>query len=226
MKLLTTFSICIFVSLIGLPTVGTTLDLEAYLHVAEGSSVSMGRGLTYFEKLTKAAAQRGSVSIGRGLTVTNDELETARTEEFSVGFQLTSALRFSVPFSNYVVDTRGGSTDVLPFGMLNVETVGMMLMLSGRGKLAPFIGIGTNFYDFTEQFATPANIQNTFGAEASAGLNIRLIDNIFEVAQLNGSLGYQFSFLKPKVSVPARPDIEALSLNRHSITFRLEILGL
>ncbi len=225
MKLLTTFSICIF-SLIGVPTVGATFDLEAYLHVAEGSSVSIGRGLTYFEKLTKTAAQRGSVSIGRGLAVTNDELEIARTEELSVGFQLTPRLRLSVPFSSYLVDTRGGRTDVLPIGMLNVETVGMMLTLSGRGKWAPFIGLGTNFYDFTEQFVTPANIQNTFGAEASAGLNIRLINNIFEAAQLKGSLGYQFSFLRPKVSVPARPDIEALSLNRHSITFRLEVLGL
>ena len=204
MKRLTTFSIYIFVGLMVFPTIVTALELEKYLHVAKGAVVS----------------------TGRGLAITNDELETVRTEEFSVGFQLTSALRFSVPFSSYVVDTRGGSTDVLPFGMLDVETVGMMLTLSGRGKLAPFIGIGTNFYDFTEQFATPANIQNTFGAEASTGLNIRLIDSIFEVAQLRGSFGYQFSFLRPKVNVPTRPDVEALSLNRHNVTFRLEILGL
>ena len=204
MRLLTEFSIYIFVGLMGLPTVGTALELEKYLHVAKGAVVS----------------------TGRGLTLTNDELETARTEEFSIGYQLTSALQFSVPFSSYVVDTRGGSTDVLPFGMLDVETVGMMLTLSGRGKWAPFIGLGSNFYAFTEQFSAPANIQNTFGAEASTGLNIRLIDSIFGVAQLNGSLGYQFSFLRPKVSVPTRSDVEALSLNRHSITFRLEILGL
>lgn len=204
MKLLTTFSIYILVGLVGLPTVGTALELEKYSHVAKG----------------------GVVSVGRGLTITNDELETARTEEFAVGFQLTSALQFSVPFSSYVVDTRGGIADVLPFGMLDVETVGVMLTLSGRGKLAPFIGIGTNFYAFSEQFATPANIQNTFGAEASTGLNIRLIESIFGVAQLYGSVGYQFSFLKPGVSVPARSDVESLSLNRHSVTFRLEILGL
>ena len=204
MKLLTTFSISILIGLVGFPTVGTALEFEKYLHVAKGAVVSNGRGLA----------------------ITNEELETARTEEFSIGFQLMPALRFSVPFGSYTVDTRGGNTNVLPFGMLNVETVGMMLTLSGRGKWAPFIGIGTNFYDFTERFTVPANIQNTFGAEASAGLNIRLIDSIFEVAQLNGSLGYQFSFLRPKVSVPTRPDVEALSLNRHSITFRLEILGL
>ena len=204
MKLLTAFSICILVGLIGFPTVGTALELEKYLHVAKGAAVN----------------------TGRGLTVTNDELEIARTEEFSIGFQLTPALRFSVPFSSYVVDTRGGNADVLPFGMLNVETVGMMLTLSGRGKWAPFIGFGSNFYAFTEEFATPANIQNTFGAEASTGLNVRLIDSIFEVAQLNGSFGYQFSFLRPKVSVPARSDVEVLWLNRHSVTFRLEILGL
>ena len=139
---------------------------------------------------------------------------------------MTSALRFSVPFSSYAVDTRGGITDVLPFGTLDVETVGMMLTLSGRGKWAPFIGIGTNFYAFRNGSVRLRNIQNTFGAEAATGLNIRLIDSIFKVAQLRGSLGYQFSFLRPKISVPTRPDVAALSLNRHSITFRLEILGL
>ena len=204
MKFLTTFSICVLVGLVGAPTGGTALELEKYSHVAKG----------------------GVVSVGRGLTITNDELEIARTEEFSIGFQLTPALRFSVPFSNYSVDTRGGNTDVLPFGMLRVETVGVMLTLGGRGKWAPFIGLGTNFYAFTEQFAMPANIQNTFGAEASTGINVRLIDSIFEVAQLHGSFGYQFSFLRPAISVPTRPDVETLSLNRHSITFRLEILGL
>ena len=204
MKLLTTFNISILIGLVGFPTFSTALELEKYLHVAKG----------------------GVVSTGRGLAITDDELETARTEEFSLGFQLTSALRFSVPFSNYVVDTRGGSGDILPFGMLNVETVGMMLTLSRHGKWAPFIGLGTNFYAFTEQFAEPANIQNTFGAEASAGINVRLIDSIFGVAQLHGSFGYQFSFLKPRVSVPTKPDVETLSLNRHNITFRLEILGL
>ena len=204
MKLLITLGICILVGLMGFPTVGTTLEPEKYLHVAKGAVIS----------------------TGRGLAITDDELETARTEEFSVGFQLTSVLRFSVPFSSYAVDTRGGNTDILPFGTLDVETVGMMLTLSGRGKWAPFIGVGTNFYAFREQFATPANIQNTFGAEAATGLSVRLIDSIFGVAQLNGSFGYQFSFLRPKISVPTRPDIETLSLNRHSITFRLKILGL
>ena len=204
MKLLTTFSVCIFVSLMGFGAVSTASEFEKYLHVAKG----------------------GVVSTGRGLAVTNAELETALTEEFSIGFQLTPALRFSVPFGSSIVDTRGRNADVLPFGMLSVETVGTMLTLRGRGKWAPFIGLGANFYSFTEHFATPANIQNTFGAEASTGLSVRLIDSIFEVAQLNGSFGYQFSFLRPKVSVPARPGVDVLSLNRHSITFRLEILGL
>ncbi len=204
MKLLTTFSICILVGLVGGPTVGTALELEKYSHIAKG----------------------GVISVGRGLAITDDELEIARTEEFSVGFQLTSVLRFSVPFGSYTVDTRGSNADILPFGMLDVETVGTMLTLGGRGKWAPFIGLGTNFYAFTEQFAAPANIQNTFGAEASTGINIKLIDSIFGVAQLSGSFGYQFSFLRPRVSVPTRPDVEALSLSRHSITFRLEVLGL
>ena len=204
MKLLITFSICIFVSLVGLPTVAAAPELEKYLHVAKG----------------------GVVSVGRGLTITDNELEIARTDEFAIGFQLTPTLRFSVPFSSYVVDTRGGNAEVLPFGMLSVETVGVMLTLGGRGKWAPFIGFGTNFYAFTEQFAVPANIRNTFGAEVSIGINRRLIDSIFGVAQLSGSFGYQFSYLRPSVSVPTRPDIEALSLGRHSISFRLEVLGL
>ena len=204
MKLLTTISTCILIGLVGFPAVGAAFELEKYLHVAKG----------------------GVVSTGRGLVITNDELETARTEEFSVGFQLTPALRFSVPFSSYVVDTRGGNADVLPFGMLSVETVGVMLTLSGRGKWAPFIGLGTNFYAFREQFASPANIENTFGAEVSTGINRILIDSIFGVAQLYGSFGYQFSYLRPRISVPTRPDVEVLSLGRHSISFRLEVLGL
>ena len=166
------------------------------------------------------------MNIGRGLAITDDELEIARTEEFSIGFQLTPALRFSVPFGNYTVDTRGRNTDILPFGTLDVETVGVMLTLSGRGEWAPFIGLGTNFYAFTERFAAPANIQNTFGAEVSIGINKRLIDSIFGVAQLSGSFGYQFSYLRPGISVPTRPDVEVLSLGRHSISFRLEVLGL
>ena len=206
MKLLTTFSIYIFVGLMGLPTVGTALELEKYLHVAKGAVVS----------------------TGRGLTLTNDELETARTEEFSIGYQLTSALQFSVPFSSYVVDTRGGSTDVLPFGMLDVETVGMMLTLSGRGKWAPFIGLGSNFYAFREQFSAPANIQNTFGAEASTGLNIRLIESIFGPGgSLNGIIRLSVQFFETKVSGSYQTkDVEVLALNRHSVIFRLEILGL
>ena len=118
MKLLSTFNIYIFIGLVALPTVDAALELEKYLHVAKG----------------------GVVSVGRGLTVTDDELETARTEEFAIGFQLTPALRLSVPFSRYIVDTRGGNADVLPFGMLDIETVGVMLTLNGRGKWAPFIG--------------------------------------------------------------------------------------
>ena len=75
MKLLTTFSISILIGLVGFPTISTALELEKYLHVAKG----------------------GVISTGRGLAITDDELETARTEEFSLGFQVTSALRFSVP---------------------------------------------------------------------------------------------------------------------------------
>ena len=75
MKLLTAFSICILVGLIGFPTIATAFEPEKYLHVAKGAVVA----------------------TGRGLAITDDELETARTEDFSVGFQLTPALRFSSP---------------------------------------------------------------------------------------------------------------------------------
>lgn len=39
-------------------------------------------------------------------------------------------------------------------------------------------------------------------------------------------IAYQFSLLKPDVSISNRRDIEDLSLNRHSVTFWLELNGL
>lgn len=71
-----------------------------------------------------------------------------------------------------------------------------------------------------------ANIQNSFGGEGYAGLRIRLVERIFDIAQLDGIIAYQFSLLKPDVSLPNEPEIEDLSLNRHSITFRLDLAGL
>jgi hypothetical protein len=192
------------IALLGVPTLSFAVELDQYKQVARGVVVG----------------------IGRGLTITDDELETARTEEFSIGIQLTNALRFSVPFSSYQVDTRGHTDDILPIGTLDVKTVGIALTLGGRGRWSPFIGIGGNFYSFDERFNTPANIQNAFGAEAHIGLRRRLINNIFDAAQLHGAIGYGFSFLKPAVSVPDRPEVEDLSLIRHSVIFRLELTGL
>ena len=167
-------------------------------------------------------------SIGRGLTFSNDELEAASTKEMSVGIQLVpNVLHLSVPFSNYEVDTRGHTNDVLPLGTLDVKTVGLALTLGLRGRWAPFVGVGGNFYSFEEQFGqSAANIQNSFGAEGYGGLRFRLIEKIFDVAQLHGTIAYQFSLLEPDVSIPHRPEVNDLSLNRHSVTFRLELTGL
>ena len=204
MKLKTVCGFWLFIGLLLTPALSSAVELDQYKHVADGVVVSIGRGITLFVK----------------------ELESARTEGVSIGIQLTNVLRFSVPFSNYEVDTQGHDNDVLPFGTIDVKTVGLALTLGIPGRWSPFVGIGGNFYSFDEQFDTPANIQNTFGAEAYGGLRSRLIDKIFDVAQLHGSIAYQFSFLEPDVSVPNKPEIENLSLNRHSVTFRLELTGL
>ena len=112
------------------------------------------------------------------------ELESTRTEEISLGIQLIpDILHFSVPFSNYRVDTRGHTNDTLPIGVIDVNTVGMSLTLVIPKRWSPFVGIGGNFYSFDEQFSAPANIHNTFGAEGYGGLRVRLIESIFEIAQ-------------------------------------------
>ena len=204
MKLKTVRWLWLLTLLLLTPALSSAIELDEYKHVADGIVVSIGRGITLFNK----------------------ELESARTEEISIGIQLTKALRFSVPFGNYEVDTQGHDNDVLPIGTIDVKTVGLALTLEIPGRWSPFIGVGGNFYTFDEKFGTPANIQNTFGAEGYGGLRIRLIDKIFDVAQLHGSIAYQFSFLEPDVSVPNKPEIENVSLNRHSVTFRLELTGL
>jgi hypothetical protein len=184
---------------------GFGIELDQYKHVAEGVTGSIGRGITLFNK----------------------ELESARTEEISLGIQLIpDVLHLSVPFGNYEVDTRGHISDALPIGIINVNTVGIALTLAIPGRWSPFIGIGGDFYSFDEQFSTPANIQNTFGAKGYGGLRVRLIENIFEVVQLHGAIAYQFSLLKPSISVPNKPEIDDLLLNRHGVMFQLELTGL
>ena len=162
MKLKTVRWLWLLTLLLLTPALSSAIELDEYKHVADGIVVSIGRGITLFNK----------------------ELESARTEEISIGIQLTKALRFSVPFGNYEVDTQGHDNDVLPIGTIDVKTVGLALTLEIPGRWSPFIGVGGNFYTFDEKFGTPANIQNTFGAEGYGGLRIRLIDKIFDVAQL------------------------------------------
>lgn len=201
----TAYKLWLFTPLLLIPTLGFGIELDQYKHVADGVTVSMGRGITIFDK----------------------ELESTRTEEISLGIQLIpDILHFSVPFSNYQIDTRGHTNDTLPIGAIDVNTVGMALTLAIPKRWTPFIGIGGNFYSFDEQFSTPANIHNTFGVEGYGGLRVRLIESIFEVAQLHGAIAYQFSLLKPNISVPNKPGIDDLLLNRHSVMFRLELTGL
>ncbi len=205
MKLKTVYKLSLLTSLLLIPTLGFGIELNQYKHVAEGVTGSIGRGITLFNK----------------------ELESARTEETTLGIQLIpDVLRFSVPFGNYKVDTRGHPDDVLPIGVINVNTVGVALTLAIPGRWSPFVGIGGDYYSFDEQFSTPANIQNTFGAKGYGGLRVRLIENIFEVVRLHGAMAYQFSLLKPNISVPNKPEIDDLLLNRHSVMFRLELTGL
>lgn len=192
-------------ALILIPTGAIGLELERYQHVTDGVILGIGRGITLFNK----------------------ELESNRTEEISLGTQLVpDVLHLTVPFSNYNVDTRGGTGDALPIGTINVNTVGLALTLAIPGRWSPFVGVGGSFYSFDEKFETPANIQNTFGAEGHAGLRIRLIEKIFDAAQLHGTIAYQFSRLKPDISVPNKPEVDDVSLNRHHVVFRLELTGL
>ena len=205
MKLKTVCQLGLLITLPLIPTLGFGIELDQYKHVAKGVSGGIGRGITLFNK----------------------ELESARAEELSLGIQLIpDVLYFSVPFGNYNVDTRGHFSDALPIGTINVNTVGIALTLAKPGRWSPFVGIGGDFYSFDEQFITPANIQNTFGANTHGGLRVRLIEKIFEIAQLHGIMGYQFSLLRPNISVPNRPEIDSLLLNRHDVMFRLELTGL
>jgi hypothetical protein len=188
-----------------MPRLGFSIELNQHKHAADGVTISIGRGITLFDK----------------------ELESARTEEISLGIQLIpDVLHLSVPFSNYEVDTRGGIDDALPIGAINVNTVGLALTLAIPGRWSPFVGVGSNFYSFDERFGTPANIQNMFGVGGYGGLRIRLIEKIFDVVELHGAIVYQFGLLKPDISVPNKPEIGDLSLNRHSVMFRLELTGL
>ncbi len=205
MKLKKICGLWLLTGLLLMPTWAIGVELYQYQHVIDRMILSIGRGITLFDK----------------------ELESERTEEISLGIQLIpNVLHLTVPFSNYKVDTRGGIGDALPIGTIDVNTVGLALTLAIPGQWSPFVGIGGSFYSFDEKFGTPANIQNTFGVDGYAGLRIRLIEKIFDVAQLHGTIAYQFSRLKPDISVPNKPEIDDVSLNRHHVVFRLELTGL
>ena len=204
MKWTKPFAVIVLIGWFGLPT-QSRADLNQYTHAAKGLTLS----------------------IGRGLTLSNDELEAARTDEIALGINLVpDVLQLSVPFTSYQVDTKAHPDDVLPVGSIDVDTVSVALTLSLRKKWSPFVGIGGNFYSFDEQFKTDANIQNNFGAEFYGGIRFRLIKSVKGFARLHGSITYQRTLLDPGVSVSDKPDIDSLSLNRHSITLALTVTGL
>ncbi len=204
MKWTKPFAVIVLIGWFGQPTISRA-DLNQYTHAA--------KGLTF--------------SIGRGLTLSNDELEAARTDEIALGINLVpDVLQLSVPFTSYQVDTKANADDVLPAGSIDVDTVGVALTLSLRKKWSPFVGVGAAFYNFDEQFQTAANLQNSFGAEFYGGLRFRLIESIFGLSRLHGSITYQRTLLEPGVSVPVKSDIDSLELHRHSITLALTVTGL
>ena len=205
MKLKRMCGLALLTGLLLMPRSGIGIELDRYHHVTNRVILTIGRGITIFDK----------------------ELESDYTQEITLGAQLIpNVLHLTVPLSYYRVDTLGGIDDVLPLGTLSVNAVGLALTLVTPGRWSPFVGVGGNFYSFGENFGTPVNIQNTFGMEGCGGLRIRLIENILDAAKLHGVIGYQFSRLKPGISMPNKPEIDALSLNRHHVVFRLELTGL
>ena len=203
MKQMKPFALVLLIFGLGLST-QSRADLKQYAHAA--------KGLTF--------------SLGRGLILSNDELEAVRTDEIALGIHLVpDVLQLSVPFTSYQVNTKAHADDVLPVGSVDVDTVGIALALSLRKKWSPFVGVGGNFYSFEEQFKTAANIENSFGAEFYGGIRFRLIESIRGYARLHGRITYQRTLLDPGVSVPEKPHIDSLSLNRHSITLTLTVTG-
>ena len=174
------------------------------------------------------AAERFTLGFTRGLTLSNDEVEATLTESLDVGLDLASdRLRLTVPFGQHDVDTRGGADDLLPIGRLHVRTVGAILTLDPGDRGGPFLGVGGSFYSFEEAFgSTAANIHNSFAGEATAGLRFALIDDILELASLSGAVTYQFSLLRPRVSLPNRPEIDRIRLDRHSVYIGIQLTGL
>ena len=106
MKLTRICGLALIMGLLLMPRSGIGIELDRYQHVTDSVILSVGRGITLFDK----------------------ELESNRTEEISLGVQLIpDVLHLTVPFSNFEVDTRGGASDVLPIGTIHVNTVGLAL---------------------------------------------------------------------------------------------------
>ena len=169
-----------------------------------------------------------TLSVSRGLSLANAELEAARTECVAVGLDLVpERLRIYVPFGHFAVDTRGRAADVLPIGGLDVRTIGAMVRWNLGRRSGPYVGLGGSFYTFEEMFGgTPANINNSFGAEGEAGVRFAIIDEVLGLARVVGTVGYQFSLLRVGVSVPGRRDVDDVALDRHTIVLAIEVSAL
>ncbi len=166
-----------------------------------------------------------TLSASRGITLRNDELEAARTEEFTLGVELSpDVLQLRIPFGSYEVDTRG---KILPRGRVRAKTVGAALWLGfGGERWTPFVGAGGSFYSFQEQFMSMGNLESEFGAEVYAGVRFRLVKSLWDYAKIRGAVYYQGTFLRPGVQSPDNPDITRISMHRHSVVFVLESVGL
>ena len=195
-------------------TVATLLLLSAVASAAWGIDVEPDR----------EAVENVEIEFGRGLALGNDEVESELTDLIAVNLWLApGTLRLSVPFESYSVDTRAKENSVLPLGGFYVSSVGAALALHLGGRRAPFVGVGGTFYSFDEKFTAPANIQNQFGGEAFAGFRVGLLDNIFDYGRIEGVVTYRFTVLEPGVNAADHPDVDSVTLNRHSVTLSLAL---
>jgi len=202
MKSATWFGLIMFLGVLLSPTWVSAEDLMKYAHA--------GKGFT--------------LSASRGIALRNDELEAARTEEFTLGIELKpNVLQLRIPFGSYEVDTRGM---ILPRGRVRAKSIGLAFWLGFGGESwTPFIGVGGNFNSFQEMFMTMGNLESDFSAELSAGLRFRLAENLWNYAKLRGSIHYQATLLKPGVEVPGVTE-DRISMHRHNIVLTLEVIGL
>lgn len=178
------------------------------------------------EPVEYAHAARGlTLSVGRGIAFRNDELESVQTKDLTLGIELKpNVLQLRVPFGSYEVDTRG---NILPPGRVRAKSIGASLWLGFGGESwTPFVGAGGSFHSFQEQFKAEGNLESAFGADLYGGLRFRLVENLWDVLKLRAAIYYQATLLRPGIQIPGDPDIDNVSMHRHSVVLALEAVGL